>query len=774
MTDLSQKQYLAHDILEEPGISPKDLYFILLRNIKVILWSIVIMVLLSVIYTLSRPPIFSASAVIMIEEPSKGMNVFDMGFGDDRNQLNNEIEILKSRSMAEAVVNELWKSPTRNRLHLFGTKRYEPRGARKIVRRVLSLSIKPEKDLPVFTGLIPDSSYYKFVAALRSKLHVTNQKNTNALNISMTSIDPEEAALLANTLINKYQAIDMELHAGEIINLRGFLEEQAAKVLHELNKAEEVLRDFQTSEKIYGLDKNGTLILEELTAVETEYFRLVAEENIAKERKIYFQNQLTKDEKSLTANLLNSINTRVFALRSEIATTEADVVRNSSLYGENHEMVRSGRGKIEKLKQQLSSQTTDLISKGLAVSDPLLYRQTMIDKLLEFEGEIAALEYRVKEYKNLVDQYNSQLSGLPTKSLTYARLERDRTVLAETYILMRQKLEEAKISQASQLGKVRILDTALPPLGRTKPNTEQNLLLGLLLGGGIGIGLAIFLEYMDNTVKTVEDIEKKHLTVLGIIPALDVDRSDKKKMMTSVPWLREVQTIQRRIITTEDPKSPISEAYRSLRTSILYSSPDKPIKSMIISSAGPGEGKTTTTTNLAITFANMGKKTLLIDADLRRPVLHHVFGVEQSPGLTDYLLGSIDNFDTLVKPTETKNLFICTSGISPPNPSELLGSKYMSELIGLLESNWDIILLDTPPLVAVTDATIISREIDAMILVVHSGKTDKHSFERTIKSLRIIDVPLLGVVLNAVTSMNSYGTYSYYYQNYNDAQTDND
>jgi len=772
MSDNTQNPYFNPDDMEETELSLKDIYYILRRNFKLIFWFTSIVLLLAAVYTLWLPPIYTASALIMIEEPSKSMNVFDMGFGEDRNQLSNEMEVLKSRSMAEAVVNELWESPNRNSLFLFGTREYEPQGIRKMVRQALSLGLTSEDELPEYTGTIPDSVFYRVVKVLRGKLQIGNQKNTSALNISMTSVDPKEAALLVNTLINKYQTKDMELHAGEIINLRGFLEEQVAKVLLELNKAEESLRDFQTREQIYGLDQNAELILKELTAVETEYFRLVAEENIAKERKVYFQNELTQEEKSLTANLLNSINTRVFALRSEIATTEADVVRNSSIYGESHEMVRSGREKIEKLKEQLGSQTVDLISKGLAVSDPLLYRQEMIDKLLEFEGEIATLEYRVKEYKDLVEQYSAQLNRLPAKSLTYARLERDRTVLAETYLLMRQKLEEAKISQASQLGKVRILDTALPPADRSKPNTKQNLLLGLFLGAALGIGLAAILEYLDNTIKTVEDIEKRHQNVLGIIPALDEDSPDKKKVITSVPWKREVQTIQRRIITQEDPRSPISEAYRSLRTSILYSSPDKPIKSMIVSSPGPREGKTTTTTNLAITFANMGKKTLLIDADLRRPVLHHIFDSEKSPGLTDFLSGATTDFKTLVKPTEIKNLSLCTSGINPPNPSELLGSNKMSELVDSLEKEWDIILLDSPPMVAVTDATIISREIDAMILVVHSGKTDKHSFERTIKSLKMINVPLVGVVLNSVTSKNSYGSYYYYYQNYNYSHSD--
>jgi polysaccharide biosynthesis transport protein len=765
-------QTQMQDEFEEAELSLKDIYFIVRRNLRLIVWSTIIVLFITVIYTLWTPPTYTASAMIMIEEPTQGMDMFDMGFGQDRNQLANEIEVMKSRSMAESVVMDLWDSKHRNNLYLFGTNRYEPEGLRKPIRKILSFQFKETQKLPSFHSDIPDSVFRLAVKNLRASFSVSNQRSTNVLSVSMVSVGAAEATLLVNTLIVNYQQRDIELHAGEIINLRSFLEEQVDKVNVDLSQSEERLRTFQENEQIYSLDQNAELILRELTSVETEYFKLLAAGNIARERRKYFKEQLTREEATLTANLLNSINTRVFALRTEIASTEADMVRNASLYSEEHEMVRSGRTKISKLKEQLASQTKDLISRGMAVSDPLKFRQSVVDTVLALEGIIASIQYRSEEYKKLVAQYSAQLNRLPAKSLQYARLERDRTVLAETYLLMRQKLEEAKITQASQMGQVRIIDPAIVPEGRSKPKSKINLIIGLILGGALGITLATLREYLDNTVKTVEDIEKAHQHVLGIIPALDKDGNDKTKKVTSIPWKRELQTIKRTIITKEDPRSPISEAYRSLRTSILYSSPDKSIKSIIVSSPGPGEGKTTTTSNLAITFANMGKKTLLIDADLRRPVLHHVFGLEKSPGLTNFLTGESKDFNKLVDPTEINNLFICTSGINPPNPSELLGSNKMAELIDSLENDWDIILLDSPPMVAVTDATIISKEIDAMLLVVHSGKTDKHSFKRTVNSLNTIKVPLIGVILNSVTSKNSYGSYYYYYQNYSYSRDD--
>ena len=199
---------------------------------------------------------------------------------------------------------------------------------------------------------------------------------------------------------------------------------------------------------------------------------------------------------------------------------------------------------------------------------------------------------------------------------------------------------------------------------------------------------------------------------------------------------------------------------------MLYSSPDKEIKSILVSSAGPGEGKTTTVANLAITYANLGRKTLLVDTDLRRPVVHKVLDLNKEPGVTDYLSGAMDDFNGLIQEPPIDNLFAVPSGIVPPNPSELLGSRRMSNLLKKLEQDWDMILFDSPPLVAVTDATMVSKEIDQIVIVVKVGQTDKKAFSHTINSLRNVGAPLGGVILNAVTHKNSYGSYYYYYQYY--------
>ena len=293
--------------------------------------------------------------------------------------------------------------------------------------------------------------------------------------------------------------------------------------------------------------------------------------------------------------------------------------------------------------------------------------------------------------------------------------------------------------------------------------------MGIAVGLGVGVLLALLIEFFDNTLKTIDDIEKYNLGILGIIPSIGDPVKKKRGRIfekNRSNFNSSTRGLKRRLITKENPKSPVSEAYRSLRTSMLYSTSKKDLKSILVSSAGPGEGKTTTVANLAITYANLGRRTLLVDTDLRRPVVHKVFDLVREPGVTTYLSSATDDYASLIQTCEIDNLSIITAGIIPPNPSELLGSMRMTKLVKQLENDWDMVLFDSPPMIAVTDATMISKEIDQVVLIVKVGQTDKKAFHHTINNLRNINAPLGGIILNAVTSKSSYGSYYYYYYQY--------
>jgi len=759
---------------QQDELSFRDYLMIVRIHFKKILFIILSLFCISIYYTFSITPEYNATATVMLREKPGASTIMNFGGVRQRNQIINEIQLIKSRSVSEAVVKELWNSGYKNKLNIFESRVFKPRGQRprRILKELLTLGLydaetnKPKRYTEEYNAKIGQ----KFANRIQSNLKVSNRRDTDILELSYKSPFSNEAKLIVNTIATIYLRLDKEWNSEQAGNLVYFLESQVSVQSLKLEKAEESLRLFKEEQRIFDLDGNAPMVLERLVSVETQYYQTIAEININNEQSEYIKSKLSRDEKTLAKQLLNDMNIQVNSLRISIGDLESQLVKNQTQYGEDHAAVKQTYEKIESLKDQLNNKTKTLISQGVSVANPLEYRQELISELLTIDAQKSGHQSKAIEYQKLINHYTEQLNELPGKQLDFARLERDHSVLAQTYTFMRQKLEEAKINVASESGKVQIIDLALEPGSPSKPDHSKNLVLGLILGIFLGVAMAFLLEFLDNTIKTFNDIERKNLTVLGIIPSIGEEAYNKKnifrKNRNSINSASISRKLKRRLITREDPKSPVSEAYRSLRTSMMYTSADKKIKSILVSSAGPGEGKTTTVANLAITYANLGKKTLLIDTDLRRPVVHKIFDCPRDQGITSYLSGVEDNFENLIQKTTIDNLFVVTSGIIPPNPSELLGSGKMTKLVKKLEDEWDMVLFDSPPLVAVTDATMVSKEIDQIVMVVKVGQTDKRAFDHTVSSLRNVNAPLGGVILNAVTSKNSYGSYYYYYQYY--------
>ena len=763
------------DQSDQSGLPISEVIYALRRHFVVVFLTFLIFMGGAVIFTLIQRPSYESTATIMVAQLNKSLAVFDVGFDSEMNLLNNEMELIKSRSLAEATAKFLWDSEDKNNLFIFSTRIYNPRGYRRLFRDIASFGMATDDTAKQYFGEIPPSVLRGAVSKISSSLSVINQRKTNVLKITTKSQSSDEAALLANTVVQLYAIGEKNWTSGEILNLEQFLKDQLSKTEDELKQVEDSLRAFQEEYKVYQVLGSAQILLRQLSDIESDYFTSIAEKNIADEKLRYLNQQLSLEEQQLVNNLLGSMNSRLSALRNEIGSNEGDLIKNETLYGESHDIVVSLKLKLKKLKNNLEEQTKKLIKDKISTSDPLNSRQSLMESVIYTRTEIAGHEAKEAEYSKLVSYYNLQLNSLPWKTLQLSRLERDRSVLSETYSLLRQKYEEARINQASQLGKIREVDYALPPGGANSPNAQLNLLVGLLLAVGFAVAIPLLLEYLDFRINSIEEIEKANLALVGIIPSIGSAPSKKQKSgngngrnkKSGEFWSSQDSKIQqRRLIIDEDPKSPIAEAYRSLRTNVIYSSSSKPIKSILISSPGPGEGKTTTICNLAIAFANLGKRTLLIDTDLRKPVIHKVFKAPRSPGITDYLSNVTENFDDVIQESRIQNLSIVPAGISPPNPSELLGSKRMQELVANLEIEWDMVLFDSPPMVAVTDATLVSKEIDGIILVVKAGGTDKRAFRRTLTILQNVNAPVIGAVFNGATGKSSYGSYSYYYQNY--------
>jgi tyrosine-protein kinase Etk/Wzc len=371
------------------------------------------------------------------------------------------------------------------------------------------------------------------------------------------------------------------------------------------------------------------------------------------------------------------------------------------------------------------------------------------------KNTISQLGSQLEATSEIIEKYNDQLKQLPEKERELAGLKRNAAVSAEIYTFLLQKLEEARIAKASTLSNIRVIDMAVVPQGAISPNIRLNLMLGLIAGLLLAVGIAFFLEFIDDSLKTVEEVER-HINrpLYGIIPRIPEGGFGQDDSRTESSGL----------ITQASPKSPISEAFRSMRTNIHFADPDQELTTLLVTSAGPSEGKSTIVANLAVTIANSGKKTLLIDCDLRKPNIHNLFQMERGPGLTNTLTGEMD-WTEVVKPSETENLSIITSGPIPPNPTEMIDSKAMRDQLEVFKKEFDMILFDSPPVVAVTDAAILSSYIEGVLLVVELGRSRASGVLRAIDLLDKVKANLLGLVTNNISASYRYD-YGYYYKYY--------
>jgi tyrosine-protein kinase Etk/Wzc len=360
---------------------------------------------------------------------------------------------------------------------------------------------------------------------------------------------------------------------------------------------------------------------------------------------------------------------------------------------------------------------------------------------------IQALDHKIVELRTLLRTF----PGMETR---IAQIQLEAGIQEQTTRYLLGQYESARLQEATIAPYVTILDGASPAY-RVGSTLRQKVLLGLLVGLLLGVGGAFFLEYLDQTIKTTQDVDRVLATpVLGMVPL------DAKLAARGGDSRRPIS-----IITALDGDDPAAEAYRTLRTNVTFVGAERPVQLLALTSPGPGEGKSTTAANLAVALALGGHKTLLIDADLRRPLLHRAFGLVHEPGLTDVLVGRAAAREA-IRPDVIERLDVLPAGSSPPNPSELLGSDAMHALIAEVRQNYDYIVVDTPPVLPVTDATVISTVADATILAIRSGETEETSATRALDQLKRVNARIAGVVLNGVdTRRDRHYTYYKYQKN---------
>jgi len=518
---------------------------------------------------------------------------------------------------------------------------------------------------------------------------------------------------------------------------------------------------FKVRNQVVSLSDEAKELLVRTTQLSTEHAKAKAERQAKEKRLASIQEQIQAQRVNMLPSITRTASALTDSLRRKLIIEQMEYANFLAKgFAKDHPQMKKLEIEMERTKAQLSAEVLRL-AKGESLLDPVSQLTDLANQVLALEIDIQTDSTREASLRKVLEAYEDQIERLPLKELQLVRLTRSQEVNDNIYRLLLTKFEEARIAEASKIGNVRILDLARLPKSPVKPRKLLNLLISLIIGCIGGTVLATFFDSLDKTLKSPEEVEETlGLPLIGIIPEILTDGQTRGKKTEKED---EASEISRRLVTQYVPHSSVAETYRTLRTNLSYVDLDKPLKAIVVTSSATKEGKSTTVANLAITMAQMGVETLLIDTDLRLPILDKLFGMNNSPGLTDILLGKV-TLEAAVQKTQVDHLSLLVAGPIPPNPSEHLASQKMGELVAQAKERYGAVLFDTPSIVAVTDSAVLSRWTDAVLLVVRLGRTDLRMALRAKELLENVKARLVGTVVNYVKP--KMGRYYYYYYHY--------
>ncbi len=555
--------------------------------------------------------------------------------------------------------------------------------------------------------------------------------DTNLFTITCNTKDPKLSQGIANSLAEGIVEYNLNHVREEYASAKVFIDEQIEKVNKDYLISLSNFKEFKEQEQTVDLDAEIKMAIAKVAELYKQKEDNVIDLEQARTKLRVLKEQLNKMDSTRVLPNVMIENPLVKSQREKIAELELRLVKETLELKEDHPEVISIRSQLEKAKENLAKEVT-------------IYQDSNL-LLTSLDREIASLETHLVGVNADIDKYLALFKTLPEKVMAEARLQQQLTAAENIYKFLLQRKSEIGIAEATTLSNIRIIDPALElPIDMpTKPKKILNFAIGIILGLFSSFGLALLFENLDTTIKTTEDIEKvENVPFLGVIPW----------MKRSSPHL-----ISKRKLT-----DPICESYRTIRNSISFSSLDKPLRRILITSAGPQEGKTLTAVNLSIALAREGKRVLLIDTDLRRPAVHKHFNIANTVGITNVLLDEKNVKDAILN-TGIEGLSVLPSGPIPPDPARLLESQKMQQLVADLTEKYDILVLDSAPALVVDDAIFISRYMDGVVNVVESGRATVQAVTQMGEVLRAAKAPLLGAILNKQRILNGgYGYYRYY------------
>ncbi|RMH12680.1 MAG: polysaccharide biosynthesis tyrosine autokinase, partial [Gemmatimonadetes bacterium] len=771
-------------------ISLRDIWNLLRRN----QWLIFLCVLLvtggAAAYSYFAVPVYESATTIRIEEERANLPVLDiLQELSSGSQVETEMEVLRSRTLAEDVVDSL----------NLQVEIIEPRGVSRAVLldRLVAERWAPEGEFLIEPGgdafRITDEEtleslgevserlpaalagvtftlteaardyprirvrvlpFDKAVTKLQKALSVSRpNRDAGIVTVRYESSDTLLVHEVPNRLAASFISRRQRIQKTEASSTVRFLEDQIDTLARQLAAAEERLVAFREEGQVVSIEA-------EANAQVTELARLQADRNAIDAERSALQELM--DEIDREATTADPAGPSPYRRLLSFPT----LLKNQS----TSELLRS--------LTEVENQRSVLLQRRTMADDDV---QQFTQRIRELEAQLRTvattylqgLTNQVQSYDQTLEQFAAQLEVIPQKQVQLARLEREEKVLSELFTLLQTRLKEAQIAQAVEDASIRVVDPAILPSEPIKPKTVLNIALGLILGMMLGVGLAFTREHMDDTVHTREDLVEATggAPIMGMIPRI---RQRGLRPSKTSAAANGASHLGERLVAGRDPRNPVSEAYRSLRTNITFSNPDRPPKTIVFTSPLPQDGKSTSAANLAITLAQQGTRVLLVDADLRRGVLNNVFDLPREPGLSDVITGQAKLSEALrvVDLGESGRMHFLPTGTLPPNPAELLGSERMKTLLRHLEEQFDAIILDSAPLTVVTDAAVLGTNAEGVLLVARANVTERGAIRYSVDQLKHVRAPILGVVLNDIDFRrdsrysSSYGRYGYYYQYY--------
>ncbi len=714
--------YSRYPAIEVERNSVREYLRIARRQKWVILATLLVLLTIVTIGTLLTRPVYRAVAKIEIgkdtERVLSGQRIMEVETANVFNPLylQTQVDILRSRDLSRRVI---------QRLNLVDNDEFRGKGVESLGEN--------EREVHL-------------VNAFQRRYDIAVGRQSRVVSLSFDAYDPKLAAEVSNTVAGEYITWSMENRLQGVGTAKEFLAKRVQDAEANLRQAEADFQQYLAEHKIISLDDNGNI-----TFVRTDMLnRQLAEvenERRAAEALYYRSKEVPADELPPVIG-----DPTVQALTRELSKQRQELANLSAKYQPNFPAVKQVQEQINQVEMLLNDAKLRIVKN--------IETQFQVARKRETDVKSA-----FSQSKGEAIQQNREATELNLKK---QKVETSR----KTYEDLGQRLRQAEVESDFRPSNIRIVQQAEIPIAPVKPNKVLNIGLSLLIGLALGIGLAFFREYLNNTINTAEEVERLiQLPSLGAIPSLQSLAKNKMFSLGNGKNGAALVPASGELLSVHEPISSFAESYRALRTSLLLSSAEHAPRSMLITSSHPAEGKTTIVANTAISLAQTGAKVLVLDADMRRPRCHKILSAKNDTGLSTFLSRDI-HLENVIQEHDIPNLFVLPAGPVPPNPSELLSSIKLRILMSDLEDRFDHIVIDSPPVIHVTDALIISPHVDGVVIVVRGNQTPREAVLRAKQALTDVNAKIFGIVLNCVdlNSESYYYNYKYsYYHNYEES-----